>query len=120
LSDAVCSSAVYLAEQTNAIGIVTMTSSGYTAFEISSHRPKANTFIFTRNRHLLRTLSLLWGVRGFYYDKFDVNSTDSSIQEINDILKSQNLVEEGDVVINTAAIPMEKKGRTNMIKVSVI
>lgn len=120
LSDAVCSSAVYLAEQTNAIGIVTMTSSGYTAFEISSHRPKANTFIFTRNRHLLRTLSLLWGVRGFYYDKFDVNSTDGSIQEINDILKSQNLVEEGDVVINTAAIPMEKKGRTNMIKVSVI
>ncbi len=120
LSDAVCSSAVYLAEQTNAIGIVTMTSSGYTAFEISSHRPKANTFIFTRNRHLLRTLSLLWGVRGFYYDKFDVNSTDGSIQEINDILKSQNLVEEGDVVINTAAIPMEKKGRTNMIKVSMI
>ncbi|WP_299288521.1 pyruvate kinase [uncultured Mucilaginibacter sp.] len=120
LSDAVCSSVVYLAEQTNAIGIVTMTSSGYTAFEISSHRPKANTFIFTRNRHLLRTLSLLWGVRGFYYDKFDVNSTDGSIQEINDILKSQNLVEEGDVVINTAAIPMEKKGRTNMIKVSMI
>lgn len=120
LSDAVCSSAVYLAEQTNAIGIVAMTSSGYTAFEISSHRPKANTFIFARNRHLLRTLSLLWGVRGFYYDKFDANSTDSTIQEINDILKSQNLVEEGDVVINTAAIPMEKKGRTNMIKVSVI
>ena len=120
LSDAVCSSAVYLAGQTNAIGIVTMTSSGYTAFEISSHRPKANTFIFTRNRHLLRTLSLLWGVRGFYYDKFDANSTDGSIEEINTILKSQNLVEEGDVVINTAAIPMEKKGRTNMIKVSVI
>ena len=120
LSDAVCSSAVYLSEHTNAAGIVTMTSSGYTAFEISSHRPKANTFIFTRNRHLLRTLSLLWGVRGFYYDKFDANSTDGSIEEINAILKSQNLVEEGDIVINTAAIPMEKKGRTNMIKVSTI
>jgi len=120
MSDAVCSSAVYLAGQTNAIGIVTMTSSGYTAFEISSHRPKANTFIFTRNRHLLRTLSLLWGVRGFYYDRFDSNSTDGSIQEINEILKNQNLVEPGDVVINTAAIPMEKKGRTNMIKVTVI
>ncbi|MVN21244.1 pyruvate kinase [Mucilaginibacter arboris] len=120
LSDAICNAAVILSEQTNAAGIVTMTSSGYTAFEISSHRPKANTFIFTRNRHLLRTLSLLWGVRGFYYDKFDTNSTDGSIQEINEILKSQNLVEGGDVVINTAAIPMEKKGRTNMIKVSII
>jgi pyruvate kinase len=120
LSDAICNAAVILSEQTNAAGIVTMTSSGYTAFEISSHRPKANTFIFTRNRHLLRTLSLLWGVRGFYYDKFDSNTTDQSIQEINEILKSQNLVEGGEVVINTAAIPMERKGRTNMIKVSVI
>src|SRR6195952_2408733 len=35
LSDAVCESAVYLAEHTNAAGIVSMTSSGYTAFEIS-------------------------------------------------------------------------------------
>ncbi len=120
LSDAICNAAVILSEQTDAAGIVSMTSTGYTAFEISSHRPKANTFIFARNRHLLRTLSLLWGVRGFYYDKFDTTSTDNSIQEINDILKSQNLVEDGDVVINTGAIPMEKKGRTNMIKVSVI
>lgn len=120
LSDAICNAAVILSEQTNAAGIVSMTSTGYTAFEISSHRPKANTFIFTRNRHLLRTLSLLWGVRGFFYDKFDVTSTDNSIQEINEILKSQNLVEGGDVVINTGAIPMEKKGRTNMIKVSLI
>src|SRR3984885_3579602 len=47
LSDAVCGSAVYLAEHTNAVGIVSMTSSGNTAFEISSYRPKAGPFIFT-------------------------------------------------------------------------
>src|SRR6202000_2230679 len=69
LSDAVCGSAVYLAEHTNAVGIVSMTSSGYTAFEISSYRPKAGTFIFTANQHLLNALSLVWGVRTFYYDQ---------------------------------------------------
>lgn len=118
MADAVCSSAVFLADKTNAVGIISMTSSGYTAFQISSHRPKAGTYIFTANRNLLNTLSLLWGVKGFYYDKFE--STDRTISEVNKILKAEKLIESGDVVINTAAIPIEKKGKTNMIKVSVI
>jgi pyruvate kinase len=118
LIDAICGSAVYLAEHTNAVGIVSMTSSGYTAFEISSYRPKAGTFIFTSNRHLLNALSLLWGVRTFYYDKLD--STDSTIEDVNNILKAEGLVAEGDVVINTASIPIDKKGKTNMLKVTVV
>ena len=118
LIDAVCGSAVYLAEHTNAVGIVSMTSSGYTAFEISSYRPYAATYIFTSNKHLLNALSLLWGVRTFYYDKLD--STDSTISDVNDILKAQNLVQPGDVVINTASIPITKKGKTNMLKVTVV
>jgi len=118
MGDAVCGSAVFLAEKTHAVGIISMTSSGYTAFEISSYRPKAATFIFTSNRKLLNTLSLLWGVRGFYYDKFD--STDRTIRDVNQILKAEKLVEPGNVVINTAAIPIEKKGKTNMIKVTIV
>ncbi|TCD12676.1 pyruvate kinase [Pedobacter frigidisoli] len=118
LSDAICDSACFLAKQTNAVGIVSMTLSGYTAFEISSHRPEALTFIFTSNRALLNAVSLLWGVRGFYYDKFD--STDSTIIEVNEILKSKKLVKQGDIIINTAAIPMEAKGKTNMLKITVI
>ena len=118
MGDAVCGSAVYLAEKTNAVGIISMTTSGYTAFQISSHRPKAGTYIFTSNRKLLNTLSLVWGVRGFFYDQFE--STDKTIHEVNKILKAEHLVETGNVVINTAAIPIEKKGKTNMIKVSII
>ncbi|RDC57150.1 pyruvate kinase [Pedobacter chinensis] len=118
LSDAICDSACFLAKQTNAVGIVSMTLSGYTAFEISSHRPEALTFIFTSNRSLLNAVSLLWGVRGFYYDKWE--STDNSIIEVNEFLKSKKLVESGDIIINTAAIPIEAKGKTNMLKITVI
>jgi len=118
LIDAVCGSAVYLAEHTNAAGIVSMTSSGYTAFEISSYRPKAGTYIFTANKHLLNALSLLWGVKTFYYDQLE--STDKTIADVNNILKEANLVQEGDVVINTAAIPIIKQGKTNMLKVAII
>ncbi len=118
LSDAICDSACFLAKQTKAVGIVSMTLSGYTAFEVASHRPEALTFIFTSNRALLNTVSLLWGVRGFYYDKFE--STDQTIIDVNQILKKQKLVKKGDILINTAAIPMEEKGKTNMLKITVV
>lgn len=118
LSNAVCGSAVYLAEHTNAVGIVSMTHSGYTAYEISSYRPKAGTFLFTANKHLLNAMSLLWGVRTFYYDKEE--STDQTIADVNNILKEANLVQAGDVVINTASVPILKKAKTNMLKVTVV
>jgi pyruvate kinase len=118
LSDAICESAVHLAQRTNAVGIVSMTTSGYTAFEISSHRPKASTYIFTSNKQLLNALSLVWGVRSFYYDQLE--STDQTISDVNNVLKSEDLIKTGDVVINTAAVPIIKQGKTNMLKVSVI
>src|SRR6201994_3672889 len=118
LSDALCGSAVYLAEHTNAAGIVAMTTSGYTAFEISSYRPKASTYIFTSNKQLLNALSLVWGVRAFYYDQLE--STDKTISDVNNMLKAGNLIQAGEVVINTASTPIGKQGKTNMLRVSVI
>lgn len=118
ISDNICSSSIFLAEQTKATAIVAMTSSGYTAYEISSHRPDAEIFIFTGNKSMLNTLSLVWGVRSFYYDGYE--STDTTIQDVNDHLKELNLVKPGQLVVNTASIPIEKKGKTNMIKVGVV
>lgn len=118
LSNALCESAVYIAEQSNAVGIVSMTTSGYTAFEISSHRPKASTYIFTSNKQLLNALSLVWGVRAFYYDQLE--STDQTIADVNDLLKAEGLIKAGDVVVNTASTPIIKQGKTNTLKLSVI
>jgi len=116
IPDAICGSSVYLAEKTNASAIVAMTYSGYTAYEISSYRPNADIYIFTGNPTLLNTLTLLWGVKTFYYDKFE--STDGSIHDVNALLKSKNLVQPGQIVINTASTPLHKKGKTNTIKVT--
>lgn len=118
IPDSICASSVYLAQQIKAKAVVAMTSSGYTAFEISSHRPDADIHIFTGNKSLLNTLSLLWGVRGFYYNGEE--STDSSIADVNSQLKEKGLVSSEDLIVNTASIPINEKGRTNMIKVSEI
>jgi pyruvate kinase len=118
ISDSICYNACVMAQQVDAAAIVTMTNSGYTGFKLASHRPKANIFIFTDNPALLNTMSLVWGVRGYYYNNYV--STDETIKEIKEFLKKNNLVGTDDLIINIASIPMEEKGRANMLKLSYI
>lgn len=118
LGAAVIVSACTLAKETDAHAIVGMTQSGYTAFQISHCRPRSNIFIFTNNKDMLCTLNLIWGVRAFYYDGF--HSTDATIHEIHEFLKNKGLVTKGDIVINTASIPIQERGLTNMVKVTRI
>lgn len=117
LSDSVVLTACRLSKQTNAKAIVGMTTSGYTAFRVSGHRPKANIFIFTSNRSLLTTMNLIWGVRGFYYDA--MVSTDDTFADIERILKEKGHIVKGDIFISTASMPIHAKHRTNMLKVNI-
>jgi pyruvate kinase len=96
--------------------IVTMTHSGYTAFKISSMRPKASIFAFTSNPSILCMLNLVWGVRAHYYDK--TVSTDHTIADIKHLLRKRGHVEKGELVINIASMPIAEKGMSNMLKLS--
>ncbi|MBK7181592.1 MAG: pyruvate kinase [Bacteroidetes bacterium] len=118
LSDSICYTAAKMAQRTSAAAIVTMTHSGYTALKLASHRPKANIFVFTDNYDILTTLNLVWGVKGFYYDKNI--STDHTIADIKFILKKNGMVKPNDLVINIASIPLSEKGKSNMIKLSAV
>lgn len=118
ITDSICFNACRLATRVGANAIVTMTHSGYTAFKISSQRPKATVFVFSGNKILLSMMSLVWGVKCFYYDK--MVSTDHTIADIKYMLKKEGYVEEGDIIINTASMPIEEKGNTNMLKLSYI
>ncbi|GGH07598.1 pyruvate kinase [Sphingobacterium alkalisoli] len=116
IPDAICSSSIFLAEKSKASAIAVMTTSGYTAMEIASYRPDANIYVFTGNKTLLRLLSLVWGVNTFIYEKYE--STDGTIQDVNGLLREYQLVEPGQIVINTSSTPLHEKGRTNTIRVS--
>lgn len=116
ITDAICHSAVRLSSKIKAKAIVTMTFSGYTAFRVSSYRPNAWIFVFTSNFRILNMLSLVWGVRGFYYDKFV--STDHTIADIKYELKKDGLLKDEDLLIHIASMPISSKGMSNMLKVS--
>ncbi len=116
LSDQICYSAVQISEQISAKAIISLTQSGYTAFKIASYRPKCDVFIFTSNKYIFRLLNLVWNVRVFYYDKME--STDQTVKDVLDILKSHDMVKVGDLVVHTASMPIMSKSRTNALKIS--
>jgi pyruvate kinase len=110
--------AARLSRNVKAKAIVGITTSGFTAFRIASHRPLANLFIFTRNKSLITQLSLVWGVRTFYYESN--TSTDATFMDIQDLLKEKGHVKQGEIIINTASMPLKGKGKTNMLKIHVV
>ncbi|RDV13450.1 pyruvate kinase [Pontibacter diazotrophicus] len=116
-SDSLVANACSLAHDTHAKAVIGMTKSGYTALQLAKYRPKANIFIFTENHELLNTLNLVWGIRGFHYDKFE--STDATIDDIKNTLLEGGYIDKGDVFINTASMPINEQKRTNMIKLSI-
>ena len=118
-SDTVCYHAARMAQDVNAKAIIGMTTSGFTAFKISSYRPlDSRIFVFSEQLHMLNALNLVWGVQTFFYDKF--SSTDETIYDVVNILLEAGKVKKGDIVINTGSMPMHKKYRTNMLKLTLV
>ena len=118
ITKSVCFHAAQIANDIKANAICTLTNSGYTAYQISAWRPISNILVFTSNKRILTQLSLLWGVKAFYYDNFQ--STDNTVEEINAIAHQKGYVKEEDLVVNLTAMPISKKGMVNTLRVSVI
>ncbi len=118
LPDSICLSACQMAHQSNAKAIVIFTFSGYTAMRISSHRPEAETFVFTRNKALVRKMALIWGAHAYHAEETD--NIDEAIEQSIANLKERGYIKKGDVVVHVGSTPFEEKGQTNMIKLSYI
>lgn len=118
VTDMVCRSAVDIVKSSGAEAIITLTSSGYTAFQISAHRPDAHIIVFSSNRRVITMLNLLWGVRAFYYDM--QKSTDETVIQVNMLTHNYGFVEQGDFVINLNAMPVHYGGKTNTLRLTTI
>lgn len=118
ITDRICLAAVRIAKTTDISAIVALTYSGYTAFQISAHRPDSHIVIYSSNLRVITMLNLLWGVRAFYY-RMDKN-TDETIVEVNTLTLENNLVEEGDMVINLNTTPAIEGKKTNTLRMTYI
>lgn len=118
ITKSVCYHAALMANEIQAKAISTLTNSGYTAFQISAWRPQAHILVFTHNKTIMNQLSLLWGVKAFYYDRYI--STDETIEDVNKIAKEKGFLAQGDMLISLAAMPIKNKGMVNTLRVTEI
>ena len=111
-------SCVTIADNVEAKVISTITHSGSTARRIAKFRPQVPIVAFTESKKVRRQLNLVWGVYSVRLDElFD---TDLSVKMMENYLKDNGMVKTGDRVIIATGMPIAKRGRTNMIKVSTI
>ncbi|HRH51598.1 MAG TPA: pyruvate kinase [Panacibacter sp.] len=118
LSDAVCYNACKIAKDVSADALIGMTQSGYTGFILSSYRPQAPLYIFTKKKSLVNQLSLSWGVRAFYYAEEE--SLDDIVFDQINILKERGFLKKGDVTVNTGSTPVQLHLPTNIIKITKV
>jgi pyruvate kinase len=117
--DALGRSACVLADQMRAAAIVTVTNSGQTARVIARYRPDPPIIAVTDNTRTLRSLGLVWGVRGLMIENLGDNS-DSALARVQERLVASGLVNRGEYIVLLAGQPLFARGSTNFIKVEKI
>ncbi len=85
---------------------------------LSSYRPRALLYIYTKERTLVNQLSLSWGVRALFYAEEE--SIDDIVSDQIAILKERGFLKPGNVVVNTGSIPVELHLPTNMLKITKV
>ena len=114
ISHATCTTAVDL----DASSIITSTSSGYTARMVSKFRPKCPIIATTNDEKIMRRLALTWGV--YSIKSSEAGNTDEVIENSIEAAKEAKYINNGELVVITAGVPVGVSGTTNLIKVHVI
>src|SRR5699024_1059154 len=111
ITNAISRSTRVISEQLQSSAIITATASGATSRAISKFRPMVPIIAATYNEKVMRKLALVWGV----YPVLSKNSelTDEVIDRAIIASLDRNYIEEGDLVVVTAGLPVGVSGTTN-------
>ncbi len=109
---------VTTAHDLDAKAIITVTKEGQTARLISKYRPAFPIIGCTTDENMRRKMNLSWGVTPIVID--EETNTDALFEKAVAAAKATGIVEEGDLVVITAGVPLGVSGSTNLMKVEKI
>ncbi|MCH2534958.1 MAG: pyruvate kinase [Bdellovibrionales bacterium] len=114
-SQAIAASACITAQRLNARYIICLSTTGKTATQIASFRPKANVIAVTRHQFGLNRMQLVWGVRVLYINSY--SSSDEAMAQVKEILSNEDQLTKGDKLVFTLGLPVAEKAKTNSLRV---
>lgn len=113
ISHATCTTAHDL----NAAAIITVSKSGRTVQDVSKYRPDCPIIGGSTSEKVCRQLNLAWGVVPVLVDEKD--DIDELFDHAVETAEKAGVIENGDIAVLTAGVPLGVSGTTNMIKVRV-
>ncbi len=118
VQSAISAAVTLTANKLNAKAIIAGTQSGSTARNIAKFKPQATIIAVTPDKFVARKLALNWGVYPIVSEGY--NTTDELISKTAQAAKDKGYVEDGDIAVISAGIPIHYSGSTNMMKIQVI
>ncbi len=117
-TNAVCDAASTMAKDIHAKAIIAPTLGGNTVRNMSKFRPYQPIVASTPKEKTFNQLALSWGVYPVM-SRFQTTSDELFLHAI-DCAKMIDIVEDGDLVVIAAAMPLELQSKTNILKVEVV
>ena len=114
ISHATCMTAIDM----DAKAIITVTKSGHTARMVSRFRPEYPIVGCTSDMRTCRKLNLSWGISPILIK--EEYSMEILFLHATEAAEREGFVQEGDVAILTAGVPVGRPGKTNLIKAAIV
>ena len=118
VTNAISHATVTTALDLNAKAILTVTTTGGTAKLLSKYRPNRPILSCTPSERTWRQLSLSWGVVPLMSRIME--TTDDLFNHAVECAVKEGYLENGDLVVITAGVPLGISGTTNLMKVHVV
>ena len=116
--NAVSHSAIQIAHDVNAVAIVALTESGFSARKIARYRPTRPVIALTPHRHTYRHLQLTFGVRPHVVEHF--GTVVQTISQTKRFIQKNKYAKKNEKMVFVAGLPFGKEGTTNMVIVEKI
>ncbi len=118
VTDAISYSTCTIAQELEADAIITSTQSGHTARMVAKYRPWAPIVAVSSRRRVASQLTLTRGVYSIICPP--VNSTDDMFNNAIRTSLEEGLIENGNLVVITAGVPVGVSGTTNLLRVETV
>ncbi|HHX73334.1 MAG TPA: pyruvate kinase [Firmicutes bacterium] len=115
VTDAIAYATCHVAQELNAAAVITATQSGFTARIISKYKPKARIIAVTPRQNVARRLALSWGVYPLL--SRPTATTDEMFAAAVESALASGYIQNGDLVVITAGVPVGISGTTNVLRV---
>ncbi len=117
-TDAISHATVQISHELDAAAIISITQSGYTAKMVSKYRPNAFIIGVSSDIKMVRKMKLIWGVYPIICSR--TNNIEEMVLEAISRSNATKLINEGDLIVITAGVPIGATGTTNMVRVHVV